>query len=245
VFDMGEYWRAIEALDNKVNSAVQLQMMTELVRLLRRVTRWFLRNRRQMDDIGAIVSQFSTKIKELRSALPNVLVGSELEKVNEVVESYVSVGVPTELAWGIATASPMVSALDIIEAANMHKRDIQEFAQAYFALGSELQLDWFRSEISHHPVTSNWDALARAACKDDLDRQQRTLTEGVLRYKKHDKANIEESLASWGEEQKVLVERWFYMMVDLKTTKIRQFTMFAVALRELVDLAQSSLMKKT
>jgi glutamate dehydrogenase len=129
--------------------------------------------------------------------------------------------------------------MDIIEAATINQMPVCEVAGLYFALGARLELDWFRNEIGQHRVSNNWDALARAACRDDLDRQQRGITEGVLRYLSQGKTQ-DEAISSWLTAHKILLERWFYMLNDLKATKSREFTMFAVALRELLDLAQAS-----
>jgi glutamate dehydrogenase len=88
-------------------------------------------------------------------------------------------------------------------------------------------------------VNNNWDALARAACRDDIDRQQRSLTESVMDYC-ITSDNTEHSLDAWEAELKPLVNRWRQMIVDLRASTSEDFTMYAVALRELLDLAQAS-----
>jgi len=240
IFDMDTYWRAIEALDDKVNPIVQMRMMTDLARLLRRATRWFLRNRRVNLNISAIVAHFAPKIAELRDNLSSLLVGAELEKTEKVAAEYQQQGVPIDLAWSVAIAGPMVSAMDIIEAASTNNCPVTEVAQAYFALGAIMQLDWFRSEVENHPVRNNWDALARAACKDDLDKQQRNLTDAIFRYRSGGNF-IDDCITQWMHDHQVLVDRWYYVVADLKATTVREFSVFSVALRELADLAQASL----
>jgi len=63
----------------------------------------------------------------------------------------------------------MISALDIIESSIASKFPLQSVSKVYFALGARLELDWFRARIAAHNVHNNWDALARAACRDDID----------------------------------------------------------------------------
>jgi len=238
-FAMGTIWSAIEKLDDKVDPELQMRMMTDIVRLLRRGTRWFLRSHRSNQDIATVITNFSPKIAELHANIRSYLVGEGLEKAEGLAAEYQQHGVPEELAWNIAIAPPMVSALDVIEAATMNNYPLSEVAQTYFALGSLMQLDWFRMEIGKHPVRNNWDSLARAACKDELDKQQRNLTDAIFRYRTKENT-IDESINFWMQDYRHLVDRWYYVIADLKATTMRDFSVFAVALRELSDLAQAS-----
>jgi glutamate dehydrogenase len=44
----------------------------------------------------------------------------------------------------------------------------------------------------------------------------------------------------WQDEEALLISRWKQMLVELHATSAPDFAMFAVANRELLDLAQSS-----
>ena len=80
--------------------------------------------------------------------------------------------------------------------------------------------------------------MARESFRDDLDWQQRSLTVGILKIKAQ--AELEAAIADWETEQEVLVSRWNHMLEELKSTDNITFPMIAVALRELLDLAQAS-----
>lgn len=239
VFDMDSLWEGIQALDAKIPASVQNEMLMVVVRLIRRTTRWFLRNRRVGIDVVACVKAFKPYVQELSEHIADVLAGEELEKLFESTSHYENHGVPHALAMRVASCRALVSALDVVEAALSNKLPVQEVAKIYFALGAYLELDWFRAKISAHDVNNNWDALARAACRDDVDRQQRSITESILQQNKQ-QDNPELALKAWGETMETLVTRWRFMLADLKATTSEEFTMYAVALRELLDLAQSS-----
>ena len=117
-----------------------------------------------------------------------------------------------------------------------------QVSETYFAIGLRLKLDWFREELDKHLVTNTWDALARAACKDDLDRQQRTITMAILRFPVNAET-INARIDAWIDAHKILIDRWLMMVADLRATKSKEFTMFTVALRELLDLAQAAIKK--
>lgn len=239
IFDMNGLWVKIQLLGSSVHASVQHDMMVILMRLVRRATRWFLRNRRVSLDIKECVDIFKPHIQDLSTHLSDVLAGEELEKLFENTQRYESEGVPHDLALDIAGCRALVSAMDIIEAALIQSIPVKDVATVYFSVGGRLQLDWFRERIASHDVNDNWDALARAAYRDDVDRQQRSITESILYYcKQCNDAN--EGILAWEAEQSELVERWRFMLNDLRASTSEDFTMYAVALRELLDLAQAS-----
>ena len=77
----------------------------------------------------------------------------------------------------------MYSALDIVDAAILAKIPVLTFAKVYFLVGGKLQLGWFRELIRMQPINHNWEALARAVFRDDIDKQQRNLSLGIINYK--------------------------------------------------------------
>ena len=53
IFGMEERWQAMDDIDFAVPHEVQMQMLVDLVRLMRRSARWLLRNRRaDLDPAG-------------------------------------------------------------------------------------------------------------------------------------------------------------------------------------------------
>ena len=81
--------------------------------------------------------------------------------------------------------------------------------------------------------------MARDTYLEDLEWQQRTLAVGVLKHMAEDR-DLLKCLRTWEEHQSPLVTRWQEMLTELHSTDSPDFAMFAVANRELLDLAQSS-----
>ncbi|OFC27630.1 hypothetical protein AN467_30445 [Pseudomonas aeruginosa] len=88
-------------------------------------------------------------------------------------------------------------------------------------------------------MENNWQALAREAFRDDLDWQQRAITVSVLQMQDGPK-EVEARVGLWLEQHLPLVERWRAMLVELRAASGTDYAMYAVANRELMDLAQSS-----
>lgn len=58
IFSLDSHWIAIEQLDHQMPAAMQLRLMRELKRLIRRTSRWFLRNRRSELDPRVEIERF-------------------------------------------------------------------------------------------------------------------------------------------------------------------------------------------
>lgn len=238
VFDLDDMWGEIEALDNKVPAQEQLHMLLQFIRLVRRGTRWFLRNRRMRLDIAHEIEFFTPRVRELAEALPHLLVGKELEVYKKLIEHYSKLGVSMSLAKRLAATRGLLSALDVIEASSQFTFEIADLSSLYFTLGDQLELSWLRAQVIERVVESQWEALSREALRDDLDWQQRQLAISVLAHEKG--KDKEEKLAHWTEKYQMLIERWNFMLSELRAAPALNFTMFFVATRELLDLTQTS-----
>jgi glutamate dehydrogenase len=98
VFGFVTLWQEIEALDNKVDDAVQTQMLIDSSSLIERGTMWFLRSRRLSDDMAATIARFAPRVDALASRLPELTDGADRRRVDAAVAAYESRGVPRSLA---------------------------------------------------------------------------------------------------------------------------------------------------
>ncbi|MDH4874041.1 NAD-glutamate dehydrogenase [Pseudomonas sp. BN515] len=238
VFRLPHWWKQIEALDYKVPAELQLTLMDELMRLGRRATRWFLRSRREDQNAARDVNHFLPRVEALAGRLDELLEGPSREQWLARYQSYVEAGAPEDLARVVAGTSHLYTLLPIIEASDVTGKDTAEVATAYFAVGGALDLSWYLQQITSLPVESNWQALAREAFRDDLDWQQRAITVSVLQMNEGP-ADVEERVALWLDQHRALVDRWKVMLVELRASTATDYAMYAVANRELMDLAQS------
>ncbi|MDT4825973.1 NAD-specific glutamate dehydrogenase [compost metagenome] len=238
VFRLSHWFKQIEALDYKVPAELQLTLMDELMRLGRRATRWFLRSRREDQDAARDVNHFQPRVEALAGRLDELLEGPSREQWLARYQAYVEAGAPEDLARVVAGTSHLYTLLPIIEASDVTGKDTAEVAAAYFAVGGALDLSWYLQQITSLPVENNWQALAREAFRDDLDWQQRAITISVLQLN-DGPAEIEERVHFWLDQHRALVERWKAMLVELRAATTTDYAMYAVANRELMDLAQS------
>ncbi|GAA0203714.1 NAD-glutamate dehydrogenase [Kangiella japonica] len=238
-FQLTALFESIEALDNKIPAGVQTKMMFQARRIVRRATRWFVRNRRKDQSIEEVVKFFSKGVAELQKSVHKTLEAKEAKGIEKEVQELVDQGVPEKLARQVSYLSTMFSAMDIIELATQYELPILTVAEVYYKLGAEVELHWFLNQIIAQPVGNHWQAFARSAFREELDNQQRDLIEAVLpltsNFKTPEK-RIEHFLA----EHEDLLLRWREMVTDFKQSNSHEFAKFSVALRELQILVQRS-----
>jgi glutamate dehydrogenase len=238
-YELPEMWEDIEALDYQVPAEAQLDMMLDLIRLVKRAVRWLLRNRRNRNAPSNVTEEFYDGVMLLLREMPGLLRGKAAESFERQRAHYSDQGVPEPMARKFALSGEAATALAIIEAAARNEADLLEHASLYYQLGERLELDWFGEQILASKVENEWQALAREAYLEDLQWQQCTLTESILKLRRTD-LDMAGCLATWEDRQGSLIQRWRDMLGELHSASSPDFAMFAVANRELLDLAQSS-----
>jgi glutamate dehydrogenase len=238
VFEMSRFWEDVEALDNVVAADIQLAMLLEARRLVERATRWLLRNRRRPLDIAAEVGRFAPGARALSEALPEILVEGERAAWDEHVSSLVAAGVPEPLAR-VASLAALFSALDVVEVASDTGRPIDDVAALHFLLGGRLHLHWLRDQIAELPRSNRWEAMARAALRDDLFGLHAELTADVMREGPAE-GTVGSRLDAWMAANTQPVARCLEILGDIRTAGTYDLTTLPVALREVRNLIQST-----
>ncbi|XOZ33926.1 NAD-glutamate dehydrogenase [Halomonadaceae bacterium KBTZ08] len=239
IFRLDYWWEQVEALDYHLPSSLQIELQSELMRLVRRATRWLLRNRRSEIDMPTQVERFQQRLDVMVEDLPSYIGERAQGGWQQERDRLVDQGVPEALAGVVAGSGHLLSGLGIIDAREETGLDLREVAHLYFAVGDELELDWFAGAISALVPHSHWEALARESFREDLNWQQRALTTGILRSRTSG-VDLETTLQTWMNEHAGLIERWHSILGELRSHNAPEYAMFSVALRELLDLAQST-----
>jgi glutamate dehydrogenase len=235
VFDMRAFWIAVEALDSEVDSEVQLGMLIEGRRLVERATRWLVRANPRKIDIAAAIEAFAPGARAYGRSLPHVLEGADAEAFHSRIKELRRAHVPAKLATRVASMPWMISVFDIVEVAAATARDQTNVMTAYSRLGSRLELNWLRNRIIELPRANRWQALARAALREDLYNVHRLLTQEVLESAGLD-ADADAAIDAWIERNALAVERCLGMLSDINASRVYDTTTLPVALREVRSL---------
>ncbi|QTH71502.1 NAD-glutamate dehydrogenase [Pseudoalteromonas xiamenensis] len=239
VFEMKDTWNEISSLDNKISSEIQTEMLYQLRRTVRRATRWFLRHRNKALTIQETIEFHKPTFKDLAANLHNYMVSSESELIVDAARDLEKAGVPAHIASRIESLSSLFSAMDLAEVVHKTNKPVALVSETYFKLGNKMGLHWFLDQITKQPVANHWQALARASYREELDWQQRSLSEVVLASSVEEAQDVETQIDTWMESQNLLLQRWKQMLAEFKTSQSHDFAKFSVALRELMLLSHN------
>ncbi len=241
VFELEEFWKKIEVLNNKISTEIQTEILFQYRRTVRRATRWFLRHRNNALPIEQSIALFQPTFAIMSKKLNSFIIEEEIKELQRVEGDLVTAGVPKNVAVRISQLSTIFSALDIAEIAQEDGRDVELVANLYFKLGVRLELHWFLDQITRQTVGNHWQALARASFREELDWQQRSLTSVVLRCdRKASMSDLDKMIDTWIENNSQPLDRWKHILAEFKVGQTHEFAKFSVALRELMLLSLNS-----
>jgi glutamate dehydrogenase len=233
IFALPRLWVRIDECGPQISAPTEVTLLLEGRKLVERATRWLLRNRPTPLDITANVEFFGTGIAGLADDVPSLVRGGDRVALEKAAAAFQAAAVPADLATTVASFNDLFSGLDIVTVARPAGRTVREVADVYFTLGECLQLDWVRDRIVALPRNDRWQALSRAALRDDLYRDHASLTAAVFRSGTR---GVESLVEEWLDRNRTAVERSKSVLGDVKASGCFDLTTMCVALREIRGL---------
>ncbi|GIL31458.1 NAD-glutamate dehydrogenase [Actinocatenispora comari] len=180
VFGLAPLWRELEALDNTVPAAAQIDALLRTRRALDRAVRWILQNRRSPLAVPDEIERFAPGMAELLPKIGDLYRGAEQEAYARHRDELVAEGVPADLAdratrvlWGFGL-------LDVVEVGHATGRPLAEIADVYYAMSERFRVDELLDKISNLPRHDRWQTQARQALRYDLYAALAALTAEAL-----------------------------------------------------------------
>ena len=180
VFDLAPLWRELEALDNTVPAAAQIDALLRTRRALDRAVRWILQNRRSPLSVPDEIERFAGGMGELLPRVGELYRGAEREAYAKHRDELVAEGVPAELADGATRVLWGFGLLDVVEVQHATGRPLAEIADVYYAMSERFRVDELLDRISALPRHDRWQTQARQALRYDLYAALAALTAEAL-----------------------------------------------------------------
>ncbi len=238
IFDLQSYVAAVEALDRTVDTSVQTMLYLEFRRLLDRSVRWFLQNRPPVLDVAGEVRRFSAVVAELAPQVPALLQGGERARLERRAGELHKAGAPADVALRAAGLLDQFSLLDVVEICTDTERDAGEVAPTYFALSDRFGIDAMLTRVTRLPRDDRWDALARAALRDDLYAVLESLTTAVLQSTSAS-GTPEQRVAEWAQANADSLARATTALSGIERLDNPGISALSVALRTLRGVIKS------
>ncbi|MFZ6750464.1 NAD-glutamate dehydrogenase [Undibacterium sp. Ren11W] len=228
IFDLEALWDQIDALDYRVDSTLQLDLLTRLTAIAQRASRWMLRVRAQNTDLPTLIQHYQPAAREMREHLAVWLPLAAYDNWQQAAEILTSAGVEADLAQDLTALEFIFPALDLVDLAEGCNVDLEEAARAYFGVDAELGLTGWRTQINRLPTETLWQTQARGSARDDVYSIASQITKGLL--------SRNEEVSAWREQHTAAIARLCKLLATI-STQAADLAPVSVALRELRHLA--------
>ncbi|KUM68718.1 NAD-glutamate dehydrogenase [Streptomyces griseorubiginosus] len=235
IFRSGVVWDGVEALDNRVEAAVQTRIRLHSRRLVERGTRWLLNNRPQPLQLAETVEFFGDRVELVWSQLPKLLRGADLEWYQKIYDELTGAGVPDELATRVAGFSSAFPALDIVSVADRMGRDPMDVAEVYYDLADRLHITQLMDRIIELPRADRWQSMARASIREDLYAAHSALTADVLAVG-NGTSTPEQRFKAWEEKNSAILGRARVTLEEIQGSDSFDLANLSVAMRTMRTL---------
>lgn len=239
VFETENLKRVIESLNFKIPLNEQYDMLYNLRNLVNLATRWFLHTGHFKDDLTSVIERYNEKIKLLEEITPQLMAGYTKEYLHHLTETFMALGLSKEIAKRIATYRAIYTSLNIIEVATVNQFDLVKTAKVYYAAGERINLVWFRDQLAKDSREGHWNTLARLTLRDELDIAQRALTVAIMVKDKKEQDTLK-LIEKWSMRNQKSLARWDKLLTMLHSSTNVEYTMFFIAIRELIGLILTS-----
>ena len=242
VLRFGDFWRQAERLDFIVPGSVQIDVLSRLARLMRRVTRWLLRNRRgqlRFEDIPDLRRDIDAVRDMLPVKLPTEIAEKFLKRQGELVEA----GIPEEQARGFVSCEYIPAAITFVDVSHSSRAGLAEVMDYYYGVNEALELHWLVRVLNQLPVGNHWQALARETYLDELAGLQRGFCHNAVTYVTEGgtlQEDVAAGITDWMERHSGSVRRVRELMARLRAGPQQDYAVYAVILRELQALADAT-----
>ncbi|GGT14987.1 NAD-glutamate dehydrogenase [Streptomyces chromofuscus] len=238
IFRSAAVWDGVEALDNKVEAAVQTRIRLHSRRLVERGTRWLLNNRPQPLQLAETVDFFAERVEQVWSQLPKLLRGADLEWWQKIYDELTGAGVPDELATPVAGFSSAFPTLDIVSVADHMGKEPMDVAEVYYDLADRLTITKLMDRISDLPRADRWQSMARAAIREDLYAAHAAVTSDVLAVG-NGSATPEQRFKVWEQKNAAILGRARTTLEEIQSSDAFDLANLSVAMRTMRTLLRT------
>ncbi len=170
----------IDALDTRVDGAVQLALYAEVKRVLVSETRWFLSNVEFTGGLSEVIARYRAGIETVHGLLARLMPPEIAQTTADRMAGFVDGDTPRDLARRIAELSALSLATDVVLVAEKRGGSIEETTEAFFRIVALFGLGRITGAGDHIGLSDRFDRLAYDRELSNLVRAVRELTGAVL-----------------------------------------------------------------
>ncbi|TFD46642.1 NAD-glutamate dehydrogenase [Cryobacterium sp. TMT1-2-1] len=166
----------------------------DIRRLLDRAVRWQV-NQGGSPAVAEVVAQYKPQTDVMRAHLVDYVQGEDLKRMHSLLQTAKDWGVPEDLGRRWIELFEAFALLDVAKIATQANAPMQDVAAVYYTVYDRFRVDNLLERITALPRKDRWQALARAALRDDLYSTVADMTTRVL--ESTDAGTAEERMLAW------------------------------------------------
>jgi glutamate dehydrogenase len=179
-FGLPALYKEIDALDNKVDGQVQLDLYTAVGRLLLAATAWDLKNGIGDKPLGTQIASLIDARKVLEPKLDSLLPAFSSEHIQARQHGFFKAGAPEKLAHRLALLDAAQLIPDIVLVAQTAKADLLAAAKAFFAASEAFRIPRVEEAARAISTTDYYDGLALSRATDMIAAARRAIAVQAL-----------------------------------------------------------------
>ncbi len=209
----------------------------DIRRLLDRAVRWLLGQAGTSRPIADTVAEFKPLMDPMRAHVLDYLRGDDRDRVASWLEEARAWDLPEDLALRWAELFESFVLLDIAKITRLRKDPVEDIAAVYYTVFNRFHADSLLERISGLPRQDRWQALARAALRDDLYSTVSDMTTAVLESTASG-ASAEDRLMAWEGQNAEQLGRAKSMFDEVNSLGADDMASLSVALRLLRSIVR-------
>ncbi len=194
-FSLPALYGEIDALDNRIDGQIQLDLYQMVSRLIYVVSGWYLKNDASTAPLAERIAALQEARKALEPKLVSLLPAYSRERVEERRHGLFKGGTPEKLAERLALTELAEMVPDIALAAREANAEIVATAKAYFAVSDAFRIPRIEEAARSITASDYYDQLALSRATDTIAAARRGIAVAALTA--HAKAD--DPVASWLE----------------------------------------------
>ncbi len=179
-YELDALYREVDALDCKVDGAVQIALYQGIGRLIHAETAWFLKNGEDGEPLGQRIETLREARRALEPALGGLMPEYTRQRLDERREALVEAGAPEGIAQRISMLHIAELIPDIALVAEMAGADIVASAKAFFAVTDALRIGRIAEAARSIDTAEYYDELALAHATQSIGAARRAIAAAAL-----------------------------------------------------------------
>jgi glutamate dehydrogenase len=180
-FDLADLFAGLDALDNRIDGQLQLDLYGSVSRLINITAAWDLKNGDETSSLGVQIEALRQARHALRPKIVELAPPAMQERIRARAADLEAAGVKGDLAARLSRLELSELVQDIALVASKAKADIIEAARAYFAVTEAFRIGRIEDAARGLSPSDYYDGLALSRAQDTIAAARRGIAIAALK----------------------------------------------------------------